>query len=107
MQKLFFLLLIFLVLVRFLTSRPVYENGDFIRITTTVTTEPVVYENKQYLKLSGLKMYLPKYPEIIYGDRVAIEGLVEKDSLKDPKLITLKEKNKSTFQLQAKFNKFL
>lgn len=106
MQKLFFILLIFLVFLRFLASRPVYKNGDFIRITTTVTTEPVVYDNKQYLKLSGLKVYLPKYPEVVYGDKVVVEGLVQDNSLKEPKLITLQEKTNPLFSFRQNLINF-
>jgi competence protein ComEC len=65
-----------------------FHNGDQIRISTKVHSEPVRYENTQYLKLEGLKVYLPLYPEISYGDLIVVEGKVNLDKLEKPKLIS-------------------
>lgn len=82
----FWLSIILLIFFRYLSSRPVYHDGDKIRISARVTSEPVRYSDRQYLRLLALKIYLPKYPEIYYGDRVVIEGRVENGKLVDARL---------------------
>lgn len=97
-----FLLLLFLIIVRFLTARSDFKDGDLIRITTTVYSEVVVYDDNQYLNFRGLKIYLPKYPEIHYGDTVIVEGFVENDFLKKPKLIEIKKGNNILVKLRSR-----
>lgn len=75
----------------FLTIPRPFKEGDVIRITAGVTNEPLRYETKQYLKLEGLKIYLPLYPEINYGDKITVTGKVEKDKLGSPKLVSIRE----------------
>lgn len=82
-------LLVLLIFVRYFTSRPVFEDGDKIRISTTVFSDPVIYTNYQYLKIAGLKASPPLIPEISYGDKIVIEGIVSKGELKDPKIVFL------------------
>src|SRR3989344_7738332 len=76
MRYLIWFLLIILVVVRQVTTRSSYKVGDKIRITTKVTSEPIRYETSQQVSLQGLKTYLPLYPDIHYGDRVVVEGVV-------------------------------
>ena len=87
MRYLLWLVLILLVLLRQVTDRPTYQNGDRVRITTRVTSEPAKYEYSQRLILSGLKVYLPRFPEISYGDKVVVEGIVLSNELKNPVLV--------------------
>lgn len=88
-------IIIFLVIIlsfrfyfHFTAPKP-YEDGDTIRITANVLTEPINYQTSQYLKLKGLKVYLPRYPVIYYGDIIVVEGKVQADKLLSPKLIKL------------------
>jgi len=100
-------ILISLIFVRYFSTRPVYENGDNIRITSRVYSEPIIYDRQQYLKLQGLKMYLPKYPEVIYGDRVQVTGKVENGKLVNPKLEKLETEDKNIlFNLRLKLISF-
>ncbi|MBI4153477.1 ComEC/Rec2 family competence protein, partial [Candidatus Woesebacteria bacterium] len=39
--------------------------------------------------IEGLKVYLPLYPEISYGDKVVVEGMVKNKKLDNAKLISL------------------
>lgn len=94
-QYISLLFLIAIISLRFYSSRPVYKNGDFVRITSKVYSEPIIYDTKQYLKIQGLSFYLPKYPQVTYGDQVQIEGIVEDEKLKQPKLINLQTENKN------------
>ncbi|MDP1760070.1 MAG: ComEC/Rec2 family competence protein, partial [Candidatus Woesebacteria bacterium] len=87
-------IILLLIFLRFYSTRPVFKNGDTVRITTKVLTEPIVYTKSQYLKLNGLKVYLPKYPEITYGDNIVIQGAVNDDKLENPKLISVNNTDK-------------
>ncbi|KKP46912.1 MAG: ComEC/Rec2-related protein [Candidatus Woesebacteria bacterium GW2011_GWA1_33_30] len=90
-----FIVLTLLISLRFFSTQPVYKNGDFVRITSRVYTEPIIYDKQQYLKLQGLKIYLPKYPEITYGDRIIIQGVVGGNRLDNAKLIEINTENKN------------
>jgi ComEC/Rec2-related protein len=87
-----FLLIIGLEMV---LLRPPFQNGQKVRIRTQILSEPLRFETSQYLKIEGLKTYLPLYPEISYGDEITVEGLVEGNfiggKLNSPKLINIKE----------------
>jgi len=87
MRYIIWFLLVLLVLLRQISNRPVYSDGDRIRVTTRVTNEPIKYEYSQRLILSGLKVYLPRFPEISYGDKVVVEGSVLSRELKNPVLV--------------------
>lgn len=106
-MKRFFLsfLVIFLLIVRFyfyLTATKPFKEGDIIRITARVTSEPVRFDTKQYLKLEGLKIYLPLYPEVSYGDNIVVEGVVNEDKLASPKLISNKENQNLGYKVREK-----
>lgn len=91
MRYVFWIFLILLIFVRVVTTRPVYSDGDKIRISAKVSSEPIRYDTSQRLILVGLKTYLPNYPEISYGDKVVVEGIVEDGKLNNPILIDLEQ----------------
>lgn len=91
-KYLIWLLLILLVIVRYITTRPVYGNGDTVRITATIYSDPVEYPGTQYIRIAGLKAYLTSYPEISYGDRMIVEGVVKDGKLEKPKLVSVVER---------------
>lgn len=101
-------LLILFIRLFYYFSKPIpYKVGDNIRISSQVTSEPVRYENSQYLKLQGFKIYLPLYPEIYYGDNVVVEGIVELDKkgdfrLKNPRLIEVDGTNGLIYKLRSR-----
>lgn len=84
-------LVIILILVapfRYFSSRPVYKNGDTIKISTTVFSDTISYGSYQTFSAAGIKIYLPAFPEIFYGDKIVVEGVVEDGKLKKAKLIS-------------------
>jgi competence protein ComEC len=89
MRYLIWLLLILLIVFRYFTTRPFYKNGDTVRITATVFSDPVRYPNSQGIKIAGITFYLPAFPEVSYGDRVVVEGIIDGGKLKNPKLISV------------------
>ena len=107
-RYIFWIFLIFLIIFRYFSTRPVYKNGDTVRITTEVLSEPIKYETSQYFKLQGLKIYLPLYPEINYGDLIVIEGRVNlaKRNLQEIKLIEIKQSGNYLYKLRGKIISF-
>ena len=105
MKYFLWIILIFLVVLRVVLTKPDFNQGEKIRITTRVFQEPIRYETSQRLLLSGLKIYLPTFPEIYYGDRVVIEGLVEDDRLKNPVLVKKEESSGPLYQFRKKIIK--
>ena len=101
-----FIFLIFIIFLRFYSTRPVYKNGDFVRITSKVYSEPIIYERLQYLKIQGLKIYLPKYPSVNYGDTIVVEGQVNDKKLVSPTLIEIKETTNVLYTFRQKLINF-
>ena len=112
MRYLIWLLLVLLVVIRQVTTRSSYSDGDKIRITSKVTSEPIRYETSQQVSLQGLKTYLPLYPDIHYGDRVVVEGVVAAGpkglwpggmnyKLNSPTLIDLQESQGILYKLRS------
>ena len=64
-------------------------NGHKIRISAKVLQEPSRFSNSQKFNLEGFNFYLPKYPQVNYGDRVIVEGTVEDGKVINAKLIDL------------------
>ncbi len=89
MRYLIWLLLTLLIIFRFFTTRPVYKDGDKVRITAVIYSDPVRYPSSQYTKIAGLKVYLPSVPTLSYGDKVVVEGTVNGDRLEKPKLVSV------------------
>lgn len=91
MRYLVWLLLILLLVFRYSQTRPIYKNGDNVRITAPVLSDPIRYSYSQYINLHGLRIYLPLFPEIFYGSKIAVEGIVEDRKITDAKLISVEE----------------
>lgn len=92
MKYFIFIVLLALLFLRFYTLKPGYKDGDNVRITAVVLSDPVRYSTTQYLRIAGLKIYLPLYPEVNYGDNIVVEGKVSGDKLITPKLIKISDK---------------
>ncbi|EKE04999.1 MAG: hypothetical protein ACD_19C00426G0021 [uncultured bacterium] len=106
LQFISLLVAILLIFLRFYSSQPNYKNGDLVRITSKVYSEPIVYDKQQYLKLQGLKVYLPKYPEITYGDKIIVTGEVGNKELVKPKLIKIQDRGYMIYDLRQKLIMF-
>ncbi|MBI3443335.1 ComEC/Rec2 family competence protein [Candidatus Woesebacteria bacterium] len=91
MRYLIWLLLIILIVSRYWTTRPIYKSGQKLRITTIITSDPVKYSDRQIFNTAGLKISLPLYPEINYGDRVVVEGEAADSKLKKAVLVRVEE----------------
>ncbi|MEK7111869.1 MAG: ComEC/Rec2 family competence protein [Patescibacteria group bacterium] len=89
MRFLFWGILILLVFVRILSVKTDYPQEKKVRVTAKVRQEPTKYQYFQKIIIEGLKVYLPLYPEISYGDKVVVEGIAKDKKLDNAKLISL------------------
>lgn len=106
LQFISLLIVILLIFLRFYSTRPVFKDGDFVRITSKVYSEPIIYDRQQYLKLQGLKVYLPKYPEVSYGDTIIVTGQVDQGKLVSPKLIEVGGRKNTLYNFRQKLISF-
>ena len=90
----------------YFSSLPKYPNGTMLKISSKIKSEPIDYSDSQYFRLKGLKVYLPLYPEVSYGDFVVISGTVEKDALRNIKLIEVKPTKSLIYSLRKKLIEF-
>jgi len=105
-KRLLFISLVGLVFFRYFSAQPHYSNGQRLRITARVLEEPVQYGYSQSLSLRGLKIYLPLFPEISYGDKIVVEGEVQKGELINPKLIAVGENQNFLLKLRLRLITF-
>jgi predicted membrane metal-binding protein len=105
-KYLIYLLVILLIFFRYQQTLPKFNDGDLVKITTKVYSEPIIFDKQQYLKVQGLKVYLPKYPEINYGDRIVLEGTVSADKLKNGKLIEILDEKGRIYEFRSKVISF-
>ncbi len=97
-----FAVLFIAVLFRIVFYRSPIPEGTQVRVTTTVLSDPIKYDNSQYFKIVGTKIYLPLFPEINYGDRIIMEGEVKAGILKNAKLISIFPQGQSLFIVRKK-----
>jgi len=104
----FLVLLIILIprLYLFFNSPKPFEQGDRIRIKARLLSEPIRYERNQYFRLEGLKVYLPLYPEVSYGDWIIVEGVVLEDRLSEGSLIGYEKGEGFLLSLREKLLEF-
>jgi len=69
-------------------------------------SEPVAYEYSQRVYIQGFKIYIPKYPEVNYGDYLSVEGMVEDKELKDVKNVVIVESTSVLFSLRNRLLSF-
>ncbi|MBI4057908.1 ComEC/Rec2 family competence protein [Candidatus Microgenomates bacterium] len=82
-----------LFLLRYFQSQPTFSVGDRIRITTRLAFEPRIQETQQVMRVYGVTVYLPRFPEFHYGDRVVVTGTVKQGTytlyLESPEIMVI------------------
>jgi len=99
MKKIFFVLLIIILLFRiFLAFKSInrYE-GHEILIKGRVLSEPVLYEKVQSFNLKGFKIYTERFPKIAYGDFIEVKGVVDNRKIKKATVLNVKNTNNVLF----------
>ncbi len=71
-----------------------FPDGTVVRIKGSILTETIKFDKSQYFVFRGYKIYIPRYPEVNYGDYLEIEGVVEGKSLKNAKILKQESSDK-------------
>lgn len=109
MRYFFWSVLLLLLITRifiYFSSRQKYSDGQKIRISDELSSQPIRYSNSQQIKLAGFNFYLPLFPEVTYGDFLVVEGLVAGDKLKNVRLIKVQEGSNFLFSFRKKLLNF-
>lgn len=84
-----------LYLFRLHSTRPIFKDGDRVRISSSVSEDPSIEGYQQKITLEGVKIYIDRFPEYSYGDYISVEGEVAKGKggyfLKSPRVIEVRE----------------
>ena len=85
-------IVVFLLILSFLNyfNKREFKDGEKLRITTKVLSEPKKYSRYQGLNVEGFWIYVPLFPEITYGDEITVEGVVDGHLLKKAEVIEIK-----------------
>jgi len=105
-KYLIYVIIISLIIFRYFSSLPKFVEGDKVKISATILSEPIQYSNSQYLKLYGLKIYLPKYPQVGYGDSIVLIGQVNQDKLVGLESVQIEKKKSNIYYLREKIISF-
>jgi competence protein ComEC len=73
-----------------------YKNGETLKITAALRSEPQRTGNLQKFDLMGIKIITWSYPEYHFSDRIEVLGMVKQQELVFPE-ITVLEGKKSSF----------
>ncbi len=76
-----------IILFRYYESIPNVSDGQIVRLSGRVATEPNYYERTQSIELNGFRFYLPSYPLIYYGDKIVVTGEISGDEIHGPTLV--------------------
>lgn len=83
-----FLFFLPLFIFRYYSSQPQFKSGDTVRITARLSQQPLIFNNNQLLNTSGIRFFVPRFPEYYYGDRITVEGKVTENeyglTIEDP-----------------------
>lgn len=93
-------------IVSFSSQNRILKDGQKLRITARVASDPVKFDRSQMVKISGVRVYLPFVPEISYGDEIVVEGVVKDRKINNGKLVEIKEKSKGLFKIKNKIVSF-
>jgi len=70
--------IIIVYLLRLDTVKLRFDVDDRVKITGTLKDQPRIFEGKQQLVLSDVRIYVDRFPEYAYGDKVEVVGTVAK-----------------------------
>jgi len=101
-----YLVLLLVIIARILLSQNAFENGNLIKISGRVYSEPNYYEYAQVINLRGVRAKLPPYPEISLGDKIIIQGEVKDNYIKNADLISFSKSDFIIYKIRRKLLDF-
>src|SRR5260221_4338754 len=79
-DKIFWVFLILLFILRFLTSQPHFTNGQLLKISGRLFSEPNLSGSNITFNLSGIRV-VARASDVHYGDFVIVEGIYKDGAL--------------------------
>lgn len=81
MKKLLFYCVILLAFIgvylfRLDSVKSTFQEGDRVRITGRLSEEPFLVDGRQRLVLDQVRVYIDRFPEYHYGEKLVVEGVV-------------------------------
>lgn len=73
-------------IIRFLTSQPNFKDGQLLRVSGNLLTQPNVFGNLSSFNINGIKVFSEDDVQINYGDFVRVSGKWEGGKLVDAKI---------------------
>lgn len=96
-----------IIAVRYQTTQIKLVAGQHVQLSGRVTSEPTRYSTRQSVTLHGVQFYLDLYPEVGYGDRIVVEGIVDEEGeLSSAKLIEVAQSKPVIYKLRDRVVRF-
>lgn len=93
MKNIFWLIILLVILLRFISTKPDFKTGDKIRIKGTLSSEPTLSFGKAYFSLNNINVEVKEKEAIHYGDYVIVNGIWENGRIKNGEVESFIEKN--------------
>jgi ComEC/Rec2-related protein len=98
--------LIIIFLFRFISTRPNFKNGQVLKITGQLYSEPNTSGKSISFNLSGITIFTSIDNDIHYGDRVVVTGKVENNKIINAKVIETKRSTNVFIDIRKKIIDF-
>jgi competence protein ComEC len=105
MKYLWCLFLIFILIFRYISSEPHYQNGQILKVSGHVLSEPTTSYGNIKFNLSNI-LVTTKETNIHYGDFVTIEGIYKNGELTKTKINELSSSNNFLINIRRKIVDF-
>ncbi|OGY09975.1 MAG: hypothetical protein A2700_02010 [Candidatus Blackburnbacteria bacterium RIFCSPHIGHO2_01_FULL_44_64] len=66
--------LVGIFLIRYYTFSYTFKPIDTVKVEGRISSDPLVFGNRQRIEVGQFRAYIPRYPEYFYGDLVLLEG---------------------------------
>ncbi len=105
MKYLVWVLLIFLIIFRYFSAKPNFTNGQRLKVSGTILSEPSTSRSNSYFNLANIKV-TAKGDNVHYGDYIVIEGTYEDGELKDTIIDNINPSNNFFIKIRKKLVNF-
>lgn len=89
MRKVFLALLVLLVFFRVVSSLQSPLEGKRIRLSGTLSSEPKEFGSSLLVRLHDFSFFVPQNPNILYGSKITVEGVVKGTDLVNLKIVSI------------------
>jgi competence protein ComEC len=105
-KYLFWIIIFSIFIVRFLATRPIFKEGQVLKISGNLLSEPNSSYGKLIFNLNGIRINLKTSEEIHYGDFIEIKGIYQKGELQKTSLLSVKTSTNVFTKIREKLVNF-